>query len=138
MSKELTDDLITLIFNTSQILREKARASNKANNGSFLHIQTLHYIKGHEGILMRDVSGYLHITPPSATSLINWLVKKDLVKRIVDATDRRTIKLLVTPSGIELLKESFKKMSSIVEKEINKLSEKEKENFIIILKKISQ
>ena len=138
MSKELTNDLITLIFNTSQVLREKARASNKAKNGSFLHIQTLHYIKGHEGILMREVAGYLHITPPSATSLINWLVKKDLVKRIVDVADRRTVKLVVTPSGVKLLKESFKKMSSIVEKEINKLNEKEKENFIIILKKISQ
>jgi len=138
MSKELTNDLITLIFNTSQILKEKARANNKAKDCSFLHIHTLHYIKGHEGTAMRDVADYLHIAPPSATSLINSLVKKDLVKRIIDIVDRRTVKLRITPSGAELLKDSFKKMSVIIEKGINKLSEKEKENFIIILNKIAQ
>jgi DNA-binding MarR family transcriptional regulator len=136
MSKKLTNDLLTLIFNIGQALKEKARTNNK--DYSFLHLHTLHYIKEREGILMREVANYLHITPPSATSLVNSLVKEGLVKRIVDVGDRRTVQLRVTAAGTELLKNSFKKTADMMKKSLNKLSDKEKSNFIIILKKIFQ
>ena len=96
MTNKLTDDLISLIFNTGQILKEKVRAKSNFKDCSFLHVQTIHYIKDHDQISMKEVADFLHITPPSATSLINSLVQDKLVERIINKNDRRTIKLIVT------------------------------------------
>jgi len=138
MANNLTDDLIALIFNIGQSLREKAHADKEAGDCSFLHMYALHYIKDKDGATMRDVSDLLHITPPSATSLMNTLVNKGFIKRMSDENDRRSVKLQITPGGIELLKKSFKKKSAIIEQNINKLSEVEKKSFIDILNKLSK
>ena len=138
MSKQLTNDLVSLIFNAGQILKEKAREKTNFKDCSFMHIQTLHYIKDRNGAAMSDVAYYLHITPPSATSLVNSLVNKSLVKRTVDNEDRRAVKLQITKAGSDLLKNNLKKIASVIEAGIDTLSENEKKNFIIILKKISQ
>ncbi len=138
MSNQLTNDLITLIFNAGQIMREKAREKTNFKDCSFLHIQTLHFIKNQAGSAMKDIANYLHITPPSATSLVNLLITKGFVQRVTSETDRRTIRLQITKAGLELLKNNLQRVTSIVEKGINKLSDQEKKNFIIILNKISQ
>jgi len=138
MSNRLTDDLISLIFDTGQILREKAREKANFKDCSFLHMQTLHYIKDRTETTMKDLANYLHITPPSATSLVNPLVAKGFVKRIIDAADRRTTKLRITSAGQKLLKNNFKRVAAIMEKGVNKLSAREKNNFIAILNKISR
>lgn len=137
MSKTLTDDLISLIFNTGQVLREKARSNDHLNDCSFVHLRTLLYIKEQKEISMRDLAHFLHITPPSTTSLINSLVRKGFVKRTSSKDDRRSITLQITNSGLELLKNNLKRAASIIEVALNKLSKKEKMLFISILKKIS-
>jgi DNA-binding MarR family transcriptional regulator len=138
MSNKLTNDLISLIFNTGQVLREKAREKSSFKECSFLHLQTLHYVKDKEKATMKDVANYLHITPPSATSLINSLVKGSFIKRIIDQGDRRTVKLEITKTGLLLLKNNLQRVSLIMEKAVNKLSEKEKALFINILNKLSE
>jgi MarR family transcriptional regulator, lower aerobic nicotinate degradation pathway regulator len=138
MSNQLTDDLISLIFNTGQILREKVSEKIGFKDCSFLHAQTLHFIKDKDKTTMKDVAGYLRITPPSATSLINSLVEKGLLIRTSDKDDRRTIKLEITKEGTELMKNNFKRVTGIIEKSISRLSEKEKKGFINILNKISE
>jgi len=137
MSNQLTNELIALIFNKGQILREKARVKTHLQECSFLHMQTLIFIKDQGQAAMKDLAGYLHITPPSATSLINSLVNRGFVERTPDERDRRTIKLQVSPAGLSLLKNSFKGLTTIVEEKINKLNEQEKKAFINILNKIS-
>ncbi|MEI7451641.1 MAG: MarR family transcriptional regulator [Candidatus Falkowbacteria bacterium] len=138
MANNLTDDLIGLIFNIGQSLREKVHAKHSSDDCSFMHMHTLHFVKDRDGATMRDVANLLHITPPSATSLVNALVKKGFIKRATDANDRRTVKLQITKDGINLLKKSFKKKSAIIEQNINKLSEVEKKSFINILNKLSK
>lgn len=138
MSNKLTNDLISLIFNFGQILKEKAREKSKFKNCSFLHMHTLHFLKERGIMTMKEMADYLHITPPSATSLVNSLVKDGLIKRAFDKVDRRTIRLKITNAGDELLKNKFKIMVAMLEKGANKLNEQEKKNFIHILNKISQ
>ena len=138
MSDQLTNDLISLIFDTGQVLKEKARAKANFQECSFLHIQTLHHIKDRKETNMKDLANYLHITPPSTTSLINSLVAKGFITRLNDETDRRLIQLKITSSGLELLKDNLKRVTKAMEENINKLSANEKKEFINILNKISK
>jgi DNA-binding MarR family transcriptional regulator len=133
-----TNDLMSLIFNAGQILREKARDKSNFKDCSFLHMHVLHYIKEQKETSMKAMADYLHITPPSATSLVNSLVKKGFVERTTDENDRRTINIKITKIGTGLLKNNFDRIISIVEQGVNKLNEKEKKELINILKKISE
>jgi len=137
MPNKLTNEVVSLIFNISQILREKARTRANSKDCSFLHMQTLHFIKEGKSTTMKELAAYLHITPPSATSLINSLVHRGLVERIFDKHDRRTIKLHISKIGAASLKKNLKGMAMLMGEEINKLTDNEKKAFIAILSKIA-
>ena len=48
---------------------------------------------------MKTLAAHLHVTPPSATSMTEGLVKKGWLARETDAKDRRVVRVLVTPQG---------------------------------------
>jgi len=137
MKSTVTKTLICSIFNAGQILRERARAESNLTDYSFLHMHTLHYLEESGSVNMKEVANFLHITPPSATSLINSLVTRGFVVRVGNESDRRTIKLQITAAGRTLLKNSFKRIMTDVEKHVARLSEAEQQAFIAILNKIS-
>jgi len=138
MTSKVTKDLICSIFNAGQVLREKARVESNLTDCSFLHLHTLHYVAENGAANMKEIANFLHITPPSATSVINSLVKRGFIVRVGDEVDRRAIKLQITKTGGELLKNSFARMMGLVKNNVNKLSEAEKKVFLSILNKISK
>ena len=50
---------------------------------------------------MREVAAFLGTGMPSATSMIDRLVRKGLVRRVEDATDRRVVACELTRDGME-------------------------------------
>ena len=52
---------------------------------------------------MKDVSVHLRSGMPSATSMVNRLVNKELVQRIKDEADRRVVAIELTPKGEEVV-----------------------------------
>jgi len=138
MPKADSGDIISLIFQTGQMLKEKIRQSHDGKDGSWLHVHTLQHIRQQGQATMKDIAAYLHITPPSATAVVNSLVKNGWARRVLDKADRRTVRLQVTPAGLGLLKTSLKKTSLIIRESVNRLSAREKKNFIAILNKIAR
>jgi len=137
MNTKTTKDLICSIFNAGQILRERAREESNLTDCSFLHMHTLHYVEENGSANMKEIAQFLHITPPSATSVVNSLVKRGFIVRAGSDADRRSIRLQVTKTGQKLLHDSFQRIMATVEENINKLSETEKKAFLSILNKIS-
>ena len=58
---------------------------------------------------MSQLSSYLGSGMPSATSMIDRLVKKGLVERVEDASDRRVVSCRLTSAGHEVV-EQFLRM----------------------------
>ena len=56
---------------------------------------------GHVGV--RDVAAHLHLSGAFTTTITNKLLRKDLIRKEVDADDRRRLRLTVTPAGEDLL-----------------------------------
>ena len=52
---------------------------------------------------MKDISDYLMRGMPSATSMIDRLVKKGYVERVTDPSDRRVVLCRITEPGREML-----------------------------------
>jgi len=138
MVQENIDQLISLIFTTGRVIKENDKDGEKPDPFSFLRLETLHYIEENKNPTMRDVAEHLCITSPSATSLVDGLVESGQLERLPDTHDRRLVRLLITKKGKENAKIGFKKIRDKIKGVLTKLSSKERDDLVKILKKISE
>ena len=132
------EQLISMIFTTSRLIRERAKNREKIDPFSFLQLETLRYVAEKGDPSMKNVADYLYITPPSATSLINSLVKTKQLERIHDKDDRRLVRLVITPKGKTALASGFKKITTRMRRLLSNLDAKEKDNLFKILEKLAR
>lgn len=128
-------NILESIFTLSRLMKEGMRYNTNIMHLSLLQIQALVFLKHSNNAQMSDVANYFKIELPSATSLINKLVKDGLVKRATDEKDKRLVRIALTEKGTELLsnamKERNKKMSDI----LSSLTDDEKVSFLKLLEK---
>ena len=135
------DQLVEMLFNTGQLIREHTKQREKLSLASFaqLHIMQFVAMADHKkSINMSDIANHLNITPPSATSLVNHLVKNRELKRIPDASDRRVVQLKLTPRGLRNLAKGRGQLIKRMKKVFSVLNQKEQNQIIAILQKISK
>ena len=129
-----TEEITSLMFSVGRLLRERAMADG--SSVSYLHFATLRYIAEMKRPLMREIAQYLRVAPPSATSLINTLVKQGEIRRIADEKDRRTVRLEVTARGHKTLSDGTHRKQDLVHTIIKGLSEHDRTELKNILEKI--
>ncbi len=130
------DYITSLLMKTGRMIRERIKSQGR--EGGLAHLQILIFIAENPNAVMKDVSDFLGITPPSVTVLINNLAKTGQIKRIADKKDRRAIRLALTPKGKESLKKKEKNIKIRIRKILAKLSSEERKNLITILKKLPE
>lgn len=130
--------LISLIFTTTRFIRERTRDHERIDPFSFLRLETLRYVAEHENPSMKEVADHLCITPPSATSLIDSLVKARHLTRVFDKEDRRIVRLAVTLRGTKTIKQGFSMIAKRIKQILDKLDDKEINDLSSILEKLSR
>lgn len=128
-AKKIVRDLFALV----QFLREQVKAEHGAFALSIVHFQALSYIYNAQNPLMREVANFLAVTPPSATSLVNTLIRHKLVTRVVDTEDRRIVRLKLTRTGSRLLADRLEIVFRALEKKMSILSKTEQAHFSRLL-----
>ena len=127
------------MFNIGRAIKKQClKKSGRSSGLSILQIEALWYVGEKKEVLMKDLAGHLSITPPSATSLTDDLVKAKLVVRSEDKKDRRTTAISLTPKGRRALANFLKKRMEKAKKRIDKLTYSEKKSLLRILEKISK
>jgi len=99
----------TLFFILRGLIRSRLLTGNGVEPYAWLRIETLTYVRDQKAPSMSDIAQYFSITAPSATSLINALVKSGLVTRTVDARDKRASRISLTKEGRRMLAETQKR-----------------------------
>lgn len=130
------DRIISLIFTTRRMMHEQ-KEPNKGKNCSFLHLITLNYVERSKP-LMKDIADFLGVAPPSATSLINTLIRSELVYRQADTTDRRNVRIVISKKGETFLEAHKKRMAEKTRANLSKLTFTEQQQLEKILEKITQ
>lgn len=133
---DINTELIESIFSMSRLMRDQMSCDLSMTHISMLQLQALIFIKKHPHCQMSDIAGEFNIELPSATSLINKLVKAKLVQREADEKDRRLVRVALTQSGGKLLEEGMKMKTKKIEQMLSYLTEKEKEDLLRITKTI--
>ena len=66
-------------------------------------LSALLLIEAHPGLRQHVIGDRLKIARPNVVALVDSLAKRELVERIVDASDRRANQLQLTPAGVAML-----------------------------------
>jgi DNA-binding MarR family transcriptional regulator len=128
------EEIVSLIFSTRRTLHEQKDAKNE-NACSHLQMMTLLFVK-EQSPVMKSIAEFLKISPPSATALVNNLIKAELVERREQASDRRIVKIVIAKKGSEYLLQHKKMATERMREVLSKLSKEEQNQLIKILKKI--
>jgi MarR family 2-MHQ and catechol resistance regulon transcriptional repressor len=132
------EELVSLLMGVIRSLHSPLNKKHSLDLSKIspLKIQTLAFIKKRKNPLMKEVADFLAITPSSATSLIEGMAKEKLIVRHLSPSDRRLVHLHMTPKGDGLLKKGFKEMRAHMKEVFTCLTEKEKNQLVVIYKKI--
>ena len=101
------------------------------------HVLTLGYIKRNKNARPSDISKELGLTPPTVTHLVEKLVQKKLVERVLDDSDRRIIYLVITEKGKEVLKRANVEGQKLRRELFLKLNEEEREQLLALYAKLN-
>lgn len=89
-------------------------------------------------VIPSDISNEMGISTARVAAALNSLEKKGLIKRRIDAEDRRRILIDLTDSGKEQVKNHYSMVLSMVKNMLQFLGEKDAKEFIRIMKRLAE
>ena len=100
--KELVDRIAESMDRMRRLGRARMRDDLAGFDMTVPQVRTLHFLsRGPQR--MKEISDHLMRGMPSATSMIDRLVKKGYVERVPDQSDRRVVLCRITEPGREML-----------------------------------
>lgn len=82
---------------------------------------------------MKDLAGYMKVTTPAMTGMVERLVKVGYIHRVFDPADRRIIKVELTGKGKTLVKKVVAQRRNMILDIFGKISETDREEYLRIL-----
>lgn len=136
MTTPAAKNIVRELFALVQLLREQVKAKQHSPALSVVQLQALSFIYKTKNPLMHEVADFLAVRPPSATSLVNTLIRHALVARTFDKRDRRVVRLHLTALGTRLLNTRYQAVTSAFTQKIKILSKAEQATFARLLHSI--
>ena len=130
--------LASLLFVIGRFMRNETKQGGDGKRLSMLHFEALRFVRNHERPSMRELAGYFHITPPAATLLVDGLVKEKMLSRVLDAKDRRSVRVTLTPLGKRVLAHGIQEKMKKLQKVFFVLSPHERRLLIDLLGKMAK
>lgn len=130
-----TEEIISQFFTVGR--KVKQRLDGGARSITLPQLETLRFIQEHQPATMSKVADFLAVTPPSATVIIDALVRPGLVTRRRDPKNRRTVYLHLTGKGEKLLKAAFKQRCVAFQQLLRHLSKHEQLTFLRLMQKLA-
>lgn len=130
---ESNGNLATLWMQTGRLLRDRMFQHHKSKNINPPQMFALHIIHEHAGITMKELADLLCITSPSATSIVNRLVKLKWVVRVADPKNRKLVRVKLASKGKNMLESAMQEQAKAMKGVLNLLSASDQHDFARIL-----
>ena len=131
-----TEELMMLIMNAGRLLHQRLHGVGKISPVSMLQFKILCFISQKGAPSMKDLAGFLGITPPSATVIVRRLVEHGLLKHVSPGGDHRTVRIALTSAGERNIKASRRAMVKAMDMIISRLNRNETRQLVTILNKL--
>lgn len=134
MTKTSPADLIIKNWlEITRLLRHRMAGANIEKKMNPMQVHALMVIKEHDNLTMKEFAEFLHITSPSATSLVNRLVRMKWVKRNADKLNRKLVRLKLSQEGVKYLSAKMKVHMGMMRDLFSLLSVSDQREFARIL-----
>lgn len=130
------DKLVDLMLNANRLIREGSKSGHSRHCLSIIQLRILLRIEEQGKSSMKDIAGYLGVTAPTASVMINTLEKDHFIIRQADKDDRRLTYIKIASAGRKKSQDAMEHIKARISFLFEKLTLKEQEQFIGLLKKI--
>ncbi len=121
--------LLALIKRTLEGVSSSAISSLK-EKPSFSVIRTVSYLSHHHGCCMGELARGLSISYPSATNMVDVLVRKRWAVRIKNSSDGRSVELHLTRTGKDVIQDLEKERLKRLNNFFSRMDRGEREFFV--------
>lgn len=129
-------ELEEVLLSFQRFMEEFLLSEAKKYGHPLNHLEVLDLIFKKKEVPMKEIAKWLNITPPSASNIVDHLVKKKLVKRNVDKKDKRITIISLDERASKMFATFEQKRNLIFERMFNNLDKEDKNNLARILIKI--
>lgn len=130
------DDIIELSVSWGRIMRHNLMRLSIENHVNWLQLHVLWALAENRSMTMKELSQCLMVTAPTATTFADRLVKLGLVRRIADPTNRKIVRLVLTPSGQRQAKSSQRAQQLMMRRILGVLPTKEQRAMANIMRRL--
>ncbi|ENY99739.1 MarR family winged helix-turn-helix transcriptional regulator [Clostridium thermobutyricum] len=141
MEKNIDNQISELsnIFHEFLVFRkylELEKRFSNLNKFSVNEISIINMLGHNDNVILKDIIDVIKVPKSTLTGLINKLEKNNLVKRVINDSDKRSYKLELTEKGIEISKEHDEFDKFVSSEMLNSLSDyEERQEFIKLFRK---
>lgn len=132
-SSTSTGNVVTLWMRTGKLIRNRLFRAGALTGVNPQQMHALFVIADHDGLTMKELADHLAITSPSATSLVNRLVRLKWVVRKTDPRNRRLVRVRIAAAGERFLRAKTEEVQTAMESVLSLLSENDRRDFARIL-----
>lgn len=128
----MIDEEIRLLTLIKRILEEvtSSAISSLSEKPSFSVIRTVSYLSYHQGCRMGELARGLSITYPSATNMVDVLVKKGWAVKIKNSSDGRSVEIHLTRPGKDVIQDVEQQRLKRLNDLISRMETEERELFV--------
>ncbi len=138
MKSEQNVELADLLFNLVRSIKASMSYDSNTAHLSVGQLQTLIYLRDNPGVSIRTIAGYFNNAMPTASVLLDKLIKEKLVKRETDKNDRRIIRVCLSKKGERLVEKAAFERTKKIGHFLSLLTAQEKKQLFQIIKSLSQ
>ena len=138
MTLNENQNLFESIFKLTRVLKTREPYGVKNSDLTILQVHALIFISKNQPIPMHEIAESFQITKPTATSLIDILMKLGYVSRVEDKKDRRVTRIKLSKRGNDFLKTHMSKTSLKINKILNYLTPRDRKDLKRIIDTINK
>lgn len=136
MKDEINDKIVGTMFKIFRTFKDVMSFDSKNSQLTMIQLEALIHLKKNKELQMRNFAEHFSITMPTATALIDKLIKSNFAIRKNDPKDRRIVKVNITKLGEKVLYQAVKQRNNKFNKLLSHLSKEDKKELHGILEKI--
>jgi DNA-binding MarR family transcriptional regulator len=112
---------------------------HKLPEGNFKpwEIMTLMGLENHHTLRMKDIATMVGLAPSTITQMMDSLVERGYIERIPSEQDRRSINLVLTPSGKGIAQALKREAERVFERIMDEIGEAETTQLLTLIKKVN-
>lgn len=138
MKDEINSSIVDAMFRMFKAMKNTMSYNSKSSHLTMVQFEALIFIKKNKEVQMRDISKNFRITMPTATSLMDKLIKMKYAQRRNDSKDRRIVKISLTKQGEKLMHDAMIQRRNKINKLLSYLSQEDKKQLFRILESVSE